>query len=138
MRRDGALPPRVCLRGLGSVKENYADIALRPDFADLTLVIRDATGFGGSEVRDPTFLSIPFLKQVALAACEALAIARFLLFGRSMGDSAGLMLAHAHSDRVFSFANIGCNVAPQGCFLFRQIIQHPAVTPEVWGGLSTE
>lgn len=120
------------------MKENYADIALRPDFTDLTLVLGDAPDFGGSEVIDPTFLSIPFLKQVVLAACEALAIARFLLFGRSMGGFAGLMLAHALLIGCLASPNLGTMSRRRAVFCPVKLSSIPLSRPRFGGGLSTE
>ncbi len=130
LTRSGARPPLVCLHGFGSTKEDYADLALHPDFADRALVFWDAPGCGVSSVDDPGALSIPFLIAVAIAACDALGLDRFHLSGHSMGGLTALMLADAHPDRVLSFTDIEGNLAPEDCFLSRQIIEHPAETPD--------
>ncbi len=127
--RAGARPPLVCLHGFGSTKEDYADLSMRPDFQDRSLIFWDAPGCGASEVSTPRALSIPFLVQVALAACDALGVARFHMSGHSMGGLTALLLAHEQQDRVLSFMNIEGNIAPEDCFLSRQIIAHPAETP---------
>ncbi|MEL6235510.1 MAG: alpha/beta fold hydrolase, partial [Pseudomonadota bacterium] len=79
---------------------------------------------------DPKALSIPFLVKVALAALDATGIERFHLSGHSMGGLTALLLAHDCPHRVLSFANIEGNIAPEDCFLSRQIIEHPADTPQ--------
>ena len=132
LHQAGALPPLVCLHGFGSTKEDYADLRLHPDFADRALLFWDAPGFGASRIPDHATLSIPFLVDVAIAACDALGLARFHLSGHSMGGLTGLMLAHAHPDRVSSFIDIEGNVAPEDCFLSRQILEFPAETPEAF------
>jgi pimeloyl-ACP methyl ester carboxylesterase len=43
-----------------------------------------------------------------------------------MGGLTALMLAHLHPERVLSFIDIEGNVAPEDCFLSRQIIEYPA------------
>ncbi|MGB0694160.1 MAG: alpha/beta fold hydrolase [Rhodospirillaceae bacterium] len=129
-RRPGTGPTLVCLHGFGSTKEDYADLALRPDFRDRDLVCWDAPGCGASTLQDPTALSIPFLKEVALSACAQLGIERFHLLGHSMGGLTGLLLAHQHPERVLSFFDIEGNLAPEDCFLSRQILDHPEDTPE--------
>ncbi len=43
-----------------------------------------------------------------------------------MGGLTSLMLAHLHPDRVLSFTNIEGNIAPEDCFLSRQMIEYPA------------
>lgn len=43
-----------------------------------------------------------------------------------MGGLTSLMLAHLHPDRILSFTNIEGNIAPEDCFLSRQIIEYPA------------
>ncbi|MEO1641536.1 MAG: alpha/beta hydrolase [Pseudomonadota bacterium] len=129
LHRAGTRPPLVCLHGFGSTKEDYADLAMRAAFQDRTLIFWDAPGCGASEVTPVDALSIPFLVEVALAACDALGIRRFHLSGHSMGGLTGLMLAHRCPDRVLSFFNIEGNVASEDCFLSRQIVEHPADTP---------
>lgn len=129
LQRGGAKTPLVCLHGFGSTKEDYADLAMRAEFSDRPLIFWDAPGCGVSHIADPQALSIPFLVLVALAACDALGIERFHLSGHSMGGLTGLFLAHEHRDRVVSFVDIEGNIAPEDCFLSRQIIEHPAATP---------
>lgn len=124
LRRPGKLTPLVCLHGFGSTKEDYADLALRSDFDGRDLVLLDAPGCGGSTIDDAEALSIPFLVETAIAACDALGVDRFHLSGHSMGGLTALMLAHVHPDRVLSFIDIEGNVAPEDCFLSRQIIDH--------------
>lgn len=129
LRRGGVRPPLVCLHGFGSTKEDYADLAMRPEFQDRGLIFWDAPGCGASEVGQPAALSIPFLVHVAQAACDILGVERFHLSGHSMGGLTGLLLAHEYPDRVLSFIDIEGNIAPEDCFLSRQIIEHPAETP---------
>ncbi|MEM8631636.1 MAG: alpha/beta fold hydrolase, partial [Pseudomonadota bacterium] len=130
LRRKGSRPTVVCLHGFGSTKEDYADLALHPDFLDRDLVVWDAPGCGASSVGDPGAVSIPFLVKVASAALDALELAEFHLVGHSMGGLTGLMFAKENCDRVLSFFDIEGNLAPEDCFLSRQIIDHPANSPE--------
>lgn len=132
LRRKGEGTPLVCLHGFGSTKEDYCDLALRPDFDGRDLVLLDTPGCGQSEISDPDTLSIPFLVKVVLAVCDQLGLRRFHLLGHSMGGLTGLMLAHQHRNRVLGFINIEGNVAPEDCFLSRQIMDHPADTPEAF------
>ena len=124
LHRKGTLPPLVCLHGFGSTKEDYADLALHPAFDDRALIMPDAPGCGASTVADPEALSIPFLVDAAIAACDALGLSRFHLCGHSMGGLTALMLADAYPDRVLSFIDIEGNLAPEDCFLSRQIVEH--------------
>ncbi|MEL6316010.1 MAG: alpha/beta hydrolase [Pseudomonadota bacterium] len=126
LRRKGGRAPLVCLHGFGSTKDDYADLALRADFDGRDLAFIDAPGCGGSTLDDPEALSIPFLADAAVAVCDALGFERFHLSGHSMGGLTGLMLAHAHPRRVLSFIDIEGNLAPEDCFLSRQIVEHPA------------
>ena len=77
-----------------------------------------------------TKLSIPFLVTTALAALADQGIERFHLVGHSMGGLTSLMLAHQEPGRVASFTDIEGNVAPEDCFLSRQIFLHPHEDPE--------
>ena len=125
LRRAGPLAPLVCLHGFGSTKEDYADLAFREDFEDRDLVLLDAPGFGESTVEQATALSIPFLVDTALAACDRLGLDRFHLSGHSMGGLTALLLASANPNRVLSLIDIEGNLAPEDCFLSRQIVEHP-------------
>lgn len=129
LHRAGTRPPLVCLHGFGSTKEDYADLSMRPEFRDRSLIFWDAPGCGASQVSTPQVLLIPFLVKVALAACDALGVDRFHLSGHSMGGLTALLLAHEHQDRVLSFLNIEGNIAPEDCFLSRQIVEHAVDTP---------
>lgn len=130
LRRPGPLPPLVCLHGFGSSKEDYADLALHPAFAGRDLVALDAPGFGDSIVEDPSALSIPFLVDVVSTVCDQLGVDRFHVSGHSMGGLTALLLCHAHRDRVLSFIDIEGNLAPEDCFLSRQILDYPAADPD--------
>ena len=130
LHRAGTRPPLVCLHGFGSTKEDYADLSMRPEFQDRSLIFWDAPGCGASQVSTPKALSIPFLVKVALAACDGLGIKRFHMSGHSMGGLTALMLAHEQPSRVLSFMNIEGNIAAEDCFLSRQIVEHAAETPE--------
>ncbi len=132
LRRNGIKPAIVCLHGFGSTKEDYADLAFRQDFLDRDLVFWDAPGCGASDISRPDELSIPFLVEVATAAVDALGLDRFHLSGHSMGGLTGLMLASALPDRVLSFFDIEGNVAPEDCFLSRQIVDFPTANAVVF------
>jgi pimeloyl-ACP methyl ester carboxylesterase len=132
LRKDGGLAPLLCLHGFGSTKEDYADLSMHDAFQDRPVIAWDAPGCGASQLGDPDALSIPFLVKVALAACDAMGIATFHMSGHSMGGLTALLLAQEAPERVLSFMDIEGNVAPEDCFLSRQIIQHPAETPEAF------
>ena len=129
LRRPGTRPALVCLHGFGSTKEDYADLALHPAFEARDLLLLDAPGCGASTIGDPGALSIPFLVDAAIAACDALHLPRFHVSGHSMGGLTALMLAHRYPERVLSFIDIEGNVAPEDCFLSRQIVEHPSADP---------
>lgn len=123
-RRAGRGTPILHLHGFGSTKEDYADLALRAAFDGRDLIAYDAPGCGASVLSDPGALSIPFLVEVAEAVCDACDVHRVHLTGHSMGGLTGLLFAMRHPDRVASFFNIEGNVAPEDCFLSRQIVTH--------------
>lgn len=129
-RRVGSKAPLISLHGFGSTKEDYSDLALRPDFEDRDLISWDAPGCGASELDVREALSIPFLVELTRTACDALDVEQFHLTGHSMGGLTALMFADAYPNRVLSFFSIEGNLAPEDCFLSRQIIEHPADTPE--------
>jgi pimeloyl-ACP methyl ester carboxylesterase len=116
--------PVVFLHGFGSTKEEYADFSQFPDLAGRPFLAYDAPGFGQSTASDLTQVSIPFLVDVALGVLDHLGIDRFHLAGHSMGGLTALLLADRVRDRVVSFIDIEGNVAPEDCFLSRQIVTH--------------
>lgn len=123
--RGGSLDPIVFLHGFGSTKEDYADIVRYDAFDGRPFVAYDAPGCGESTCADLSRVSIPFLEEVATELLQTLKIERFHLVGHSMGGLTALRLAHRHPQRVLSFVNIEGNVAPEDCFLSRQIVDHP-------------
>lgn len=129
IHRSGTRAPIVFLHGFGSTKEDYADIVLQPGLKEHPFLAIDAPGCGKTQMSDLSKTSIPFLVKTALAAIETVGVARFHLVGHSMGGLASLMLADAHPDRVLSFVDIEGNIAPEDCFLSRQIIEYPADDP---------
>ena len=132
LHRDGVLAPIVFLHGFGSTKEDYADIAQQPAFAGHPFVAYDAPGCGESQCSDLSRISIPFLLQTALQVLEHFGIERFHLVGHSMGGLTALMLAHQFPGRVLSFVDIEGNIAPEDCFLSRQIVDYPSNDPEAF------
>nr|WP_218177631.1 alpha/beta hydrolase [Pseudomonas gingeri] len=132
IHRDGERAPIVFLHGFGSTKEDYADIVRHSAFAGHPFVAYDAPGCGESRCADLSKISIHFLLQTALQVLDHFDIERFHLVGHSMGGLTALMLAHEVPDRVLSFVDIEGNIAPEDCFLSRQIVNYPSNDPEAF------
>lgn len=132
IHRAGTLAPIVFLHGFGSTKEDYADIVLQPAFDGHPFIAYDAPGCGESQCGDLSKVSIPFLLQTTVQVLEHFDIDRFHLVGHSMGGLTALMLAHQLPGRVLSFVDIEGNIAPEDCFLSRQIVDYPAEDPEAF------
>ena len=128
--RKGTLPPIVFLHGFGSTKEDYADIVRQELFNDYPFIAYDAPGCGETTCSDHQQVSIPFLLKTALAVLEKVSINKFHLVGHSMGGLTALMLANHCPERVLSFIDIEGNIAPEDCFLSRQIIDHPSANAD--------
>ncbi len=122
--RTSTAEPVVFLHGFGSTKEEYADFTQFPGLAGRPFLAYDAPGFGESTASDLTQVSIPFLVDVALGVLDQLGVDRFHIAGHSMGGLTALVLADRVPDRVLSFIDIEGNVAPEDCFLSRQIVTH--------------
>ena len=123
--RNGDLDPVVFLHGFGSTKEDYLDIAGQYAFTGRPFLAYDAPGCGQTVYEDLPGISIPFLVKTAQAMLDQAGIRRFHLVGHSMGGLTALLLAHQEPDRVLSFTDIEGNLAPEDCFLSRQILTHP-------------
>jgi pimeloyl-ACP methyl ester carboxylesterase len=132
MHRPGDLAPIVFLHGFGSTKEDYADIVHYPAFAGRRVLAFDAPGCGATRCTDLSAISIPFLVETAKAVLEHFEIRHLHLVGHSMGGLTALLLAHSQPERVLSFTDIEGNVAPEDCFLSRQVVEYPADTAEVF------
>src|SRR5471032_1012022 len=130
--RSGTRAPIVFLHGFGSTKEDYADIVLHPAFDGHAVVAFDAPGCGESECADLSKICIPFLLETALQVLEHFNVERFHLVGHSMGGLTALLLAHRFPERVLSFTDIEGNIAPEDCFLSRQIVDFPADDPDAF------
>lgn len=124
LHRDGAGPPLVFLHGFGSTKEDYADVVHQAALADRSILAYDAPGCGASTCSDLAALSIPFLVSAAERTLRARGIARYHLIGHSMGGLTALMLAVRNPGAVAGFVNIEGNLAPEDCFLSRQVVSH--------------
>ncbi|QXI25621.1 alpha/beta fold hydrolase [Pseudomonas vanderleydeniana] len=125
IHRVGPKAPILFLHGFGSTKEDYADITLQAAFDGHPFMAYDAPGCGETLCSDPSRINIPFLVKTAQAVLAHFGIERFHLVGHSMGGLTGLMLADAAPGRVLSFVDIEGNIAPEDCFLSRQIHDHP-------------
>ncbi|WGS53265.1 alpha/beta hydrolase [Paraburkholderia sp. D15] len=125
MFRPGPKPPILFLHGFGSTKEDYADIVLHPEFDGHAVIAYDAPGCGASECTDLKKISIPFLVETARGLLAHFSVDTFHVVGHSMGGLTALMLADAEPDRVLGFADIEGNVAPEDCFLSRQVVDFP-------------
>lgn len=125
--RPGDGPPVVALHGFGSTKEDWSDLA--PALAGRPLLAWDAPGCGASTVADPTAVSVPFLVRTAEAVLDQSGVDRFHLVGHSMGGLTALLLAVRRPHQVLSFTDVEGNLAPEDCFLSRQVLTHPDDEP---------
>lgn len=116
-----ANPPILFLHGFGSCKEDLADLPLHPALQKYGFIAYDAPGCGHSKSDNLAATDIPFLVATASALLSHFNIQRFHVMGHSMGGLTALLLAAAHPDRVLSFVDIKGNLAPEDCFLSRQI-----------------
>lgn len=124
--RKGKKPPLVFLHGFGSTKEDYADIIFCEELTEHGFIAYDFPGCGETSCSDLNAISIPFFVETALAVLSYFDVDKFHLIGHSMGGLTSLMLAHQNRDRVLSFTDIEGNIAPEDCFLSRQIVNYPA------------
>lgn len=130
VHRDGNLAPIVFLHGFGSTKEDYIDIAYHASFANRPFLAFDAPGCGSTLCSDLSKITIPFLAKTARAVLKHMNIQKFHLVGHSMGGLTALILAHQEPSSVLSFIDIKGNLAPEDCFLSRQIITHASENPD--------
>lgn len=130
VRRNGPSEPILILHGFGSTKEDYLDISLVKDLAGLPFILYDIAGSGQSTCTDYDKVSIPFLVNLAEEVLKHYGIKKFHLAGHSMGGLTALMLAQKHPDAVLSFINIKGNLAPEDCFLSRQVLDYPSHNPD--------
>ncbi|MFB7933915.1 MULTISPECIES: alpha/beta fold hydrolase [Streptomyces] len=132
LRRDGTGTPLVFLHGFGSTKEDYADVIQQEQLAGRPVLAYDAPGCGGTTCSDLDAVSVPFLVTVAERVLRAQQIDRFHLVGHSMGGLTALLLADRDPGRVASLVSIEGNVAPEDCFLSRQIVTHADDDPDAF------
>jgi len=132
MRREGPGTPILFLHGFGSTKEDYGDLAFHPDLVRHPLIAYDAPGCGRTDCGDVSGIDIPFLVETAKAVIAHEGLGRFHLVGHSMGGLTALMLAKELGERIVSFTDIEGNIAPEDCFLSRQIIEHPQADAEAF------
>lgn len=132
VRRDGPLTPILFLHGFGSTKEDYVDISLENQFAGRPFIAYDTPGSGESTMSDLSQLSMPLLVTIAESVLAHFNISQFHLVGHSMGGLVSNLLAQKYQQSVRSFINIKGNLAPEDCFLSRQILDYPADEPKMF------
>jgi pimeloyl-ACP methyl ester carboxylesterase len=123
--RADRLPAR-----LGSTQEDHLDVAHHPAFAGRPFLAYDARGCGETRCDDLSKISIGFVVEAARAVLSNAGIERFHLVGHSMGGLTASLLGHQEPGRVLSFVDSEGNLAPEDCFLSRQIATHRADDPE--------
>jgi pimeloyl-ACP methyl ester carboxylesterase len=129
MERPGTGIPLVFLHGFGSTKEDYADVVRQQALSERPVLAYDAPGCGGTVCSDPTAVSIPFLVAVASVVLRPKGIDRCQLIGHSMGGLTALLLADRAPAQVVGLVDIEGNLAPEDCFLSRQIVSHAHSDP---------
>ena len=123
-------PPILFLHGFGSCKEDLADLQLHPSLQQYGFIAYDAPGCGHSTSDNLGATDIPFLVATAEALLAHFNINRFHIMGHSMGGLTALLLASKHPERILSFVDIKGNLAPEDCFLSRQIFTFHSDDPE--------
>ncbi|KAL5086882.1 hypothetical protein Trisim1_008631 [Trichoderma cf. simile WF8] len=113
--------PILFLHGWGSSKEDYVDIQFHAGFSGQSFLAYDAPGCGESWCEDLSKVNIGFLVKTAEAVLHHFQILEFHVVGHSMGGLTALELAHRKPDAIRSFVNIKGNLAPEDCFISRQI-----------------
>ncbi|KAI7760806.1 hypothetical protein LZL87_008018 [Fusarium oxysporum] len=132
IRRDGPLVPIFFLHGFGGTKEDYVDIALNPLFSSRPFLAYDSPGSGESTMSDLSQLSMPLLVSIAERVLEQFSITHYHLVGHSMGGLVSNLLAQRQASSVLSFINIKGNLAPEDCFLSRQVLHYSSDDPEAF------
>ncbi|PLB44565.1 alpha/beta-hydrolase [Aspergillus steynii IBT 23096] len=125
-------PPILFLHGFGSCKEDLADVILHPALQHHGYIAFDAPGCGHTQSDNLSATDIPFLVATATAVLSHFQIPKFHLMGHSMGGLTALLLAAQSPSAVLSFVDIKGNLAPEDCFLSRQIFNFPFDDPEAF------
>lgn len=122
--------PIFFLHGWGSSKEDYTDIQYFQDstFQGRPFIAYDAPGCGRTLCSDLSLVNIEFQVTTADMVLKYFGIDKVHLVGHSMGGLAALHLAQraGAAYEICSFTNIKGNLAPEDCFLSRQISDHPS------------
>lgn len=132
LSREGTKDPILFLHGFGSTKEDYTDIIRQEGLNEYPFLAYDAPGCGETFCSDLGQVSIQLQLKTTLAMLEHFDIERFHLVGHSMGGLTALMLADQCQKRVLSFTDIEGNIAPEDCFLSRQIVDFPSQNAELF------
>jgi pimeloyl-ACP methyl ester carboxylesterase len=127
--QTGKKPAILFLHGFGSAKGEYEKVPDSPVLSDRAIIAYDAPGHGGSLCSKPSLVTIDFLRQVGTRVAAHFYLEKFHLAGHSMGGLTALKMLPSFGDRVLSFINIEGNLAPEDCFLSRQILEYPDLPP---------
>lgn len=120
LRRRGPGPSLVLLHGLGASKHDFVPALRAPGMESFDIVAIDFPGCG-STAYPPDGLTIEDLADLVGAVADRLGLTDATVVGHSLGGVVGLLVAERRTDLVARFVDIEGNLAPEDCFLSRQL-----------------
>jgi len=122
--RRGRSGTVIYLHGLGCSKYDFIEATNRAELQSYTLVAFDFPGCGDSPYPDDLTLDVDDLVELTHLVVSALPIDDFVIIGHSMGGLVALLFVERYGKHVKGFINVEGNLAPEDCFLSREVAQH--------------
>jgi len=119
--RPGTGATLVCLHGLGGSKQDFLGAVSQQTLLDYTLVAFDFPGCGATPYPADGAWRIDDLVEITDRFISALNISGFVIIGHSMGGLTALLYARKYGSKLKGFVDIEGNLAPEDCFLTRDI-----------------
>jgi pimeloyl-ACP methyl ester carboxylesterase len=112
------------LHGLGSSKRDFISAIYRKEFQEYTIVAFDFPGCGNTNYPVEASLDVNDLVEITQKFISDLGLDQLIIIGHSMGGLIGLLLSNKYGNTVKGFINIEGNLAPEDCFLTREVVQY--------------
>ncbi|HVS83686.1 MAG TPA: alpha/beta hydrolase [Pyrinomonadaceae bacterium] len=122
--RLGSDETLLYLHGLGSSKSDFSGASDIEALRHCTLVAFDWPGCGDTNYCEEINLGIDDLVEITSKLIASLGLDVSTIIGHSLGGLTGLLFAGKYEGRLRRFINIEGNLAPEDCFLSRDVAQY--------------
>lgn len=122
--RPGTRETVLYLHGLGCSKNDFLGATSTEELQAYTLIALDFPGCGNSPYPKNMALGIDDVVEVTNTFVSRLSLTDRVVIGHSMGGLVALLSIERYGHLVRGFVNVEGNLAPEDCFISREIAQN--------------